>query len=861
MSDNDLLLDLGPNTSGDEDVDYAAPRTPSYCPPMDTEEHMMEDEQNDAYETSPPPSQPRPPARNTNENNPRDQKQPENRGIKRKYVDHQSMEAKIDKTEDSILKLERDLNNRTCPKSLQYSAKANIAPDSPFQKEIKDIKQTAEQALVNALTRFHKRRLDSLRNKLESRPTFSSRKRTHVNRQSRSESQSASNIVNNDNVKLAELEKRIIDLTNIVSTHVISTNKRVESYNIVFSEPSATTTNLFKSNCLSRNQRGRMRQKNATHRRQTAQRETNKKFLKNFSSHQLTDNQVSVISKGLKFIPTPVTDETKIRHQLLQDFEQFARRMRLQYIFHGQNKEPHPFHVKSNWIPPVQPSVTLESYLESVKVQLAEIKTIKPEYNLSRNEFRAIAELKHNSALNLKKADKGTMTVIMIETDKIKEAQVLLDNREHYNPLRQPMVKDTQQRVNQIITQLHQGNHIDDMTAKWLSQTPSPPRIPIFYTLTKIHKPKPVGRPIISGCEGPTERISSFVDRLLQPIAQRQKSYIKDSTDFINFVERTKVPQDTILVCMDVASLYTNIPQEEGITTVCQAYDTFHNNNPPIPTKYLREMLDLILKENSFQFNGENYLQTHGTAMGTKMAIAFANIFMAEFETKLIGQSRIKPIEWKRYIDDVFSLWNKGKQDINLFIEQANQFHPSIKFTADISENEITFLDTIIYKGDRFQTDSILDIKTHYKTTETFQYTHFTSCHPQGVKQGFIKGEATRLLRTNSSQTTFEECLSNFKLRLKARGYPDNFIERSLTGVRFVDRRLALQQRKKTQTKKIWPFVTTYHPAVRGLKEILMNNWVVIQNQPLLKSIYTKPPIISYKRGKSLKDTLVRVKM
>ena len=186
---------------------------------------------------------------------------------------------------------------------------------------------------------------------------------------------------------------------------------------------------------------------------------------------------------------------------VVQDFEQFARRMRLQYIFHGQNKEPNPFHVKSNWIPPVQPPVALESYLESVKVQLAEIKTIKPEHNLSRDEFRAIAELKHNSALNLKKADKGTTTVIMNKTDKIKEAHVLLDNREHYNPLRQPMVKDTQQRVNQIITQLRQGNHIDDMTAKWLSQTPSPPRIPIFYTLTKIHKPKPVGRPIISGCE------------------------------------------------------------------------------------------------------------------------------------------------------------------------------------------------------------------------------------------------------------------------------------------------------------------------------------------------------------------------
>lgn len=38
-----------------------------------------------------------------------------------------------------------------------------------------------------------------------------------------------SNIVNNDDVKLAKLEKRIIDLTNIVSTHVINTNKHVES--------------------------------------------------------------------------------------------------------------------------------------------------------------------------------------------------------------------------------------------------------------------------------------------------------------------------------------------------------------------------------------------------------------------------------------------------------------------------------------------------------------------------------------------------------------------------------------------------------------------------------------------------------
>ena len=106
-----------------------------------------------------------------------------------------------------------------------------------------------------------------------------------------------------------------------------------------------------------------------------------------------------------------------------------------------------------------------------------------------------------------------------------------------------------------------------------LPNTPDPPQIPVFYTLTKIHKPTPVGRPIISGCSGPTERISAFVDHLIQPIAQLQVSYLKDTTDviFINFIERIKLPKSAILVSMDVTSLYTNIPQREGFTTVCYA--------------------------------------------------------------------------------------------------------------------------------------------------------------------------------------------------------------------------------------------------------------------------------------------------
>ena len=186
------------------------------------------------------------------------------------------------------------------------------------------------------------------------------------------------------------------------------------------------------------------------------------------------------------------------------------------------------------------------------------------------------------------------------------------------------MAFETFQRVKQLINALHDGGHIDDMTKRWLSLTPNPPRIPVFYTLTKIHKPNPVGRPIISGCKGPTERISSFVDHLLQPIAKIQKSYLKDTTNFLLFIEKTRVAKDTVLVSMDVTSLYTNIPQEEGIAIVCRAYETFYENKLPIPTHFLRELLRLILKENSFDFNGKNYLQTHGTAM----AVSFANIFI-----------------------------------------------------------------------------------------------------------------------------------------------------------------------------------------------------------------------------------------
>ena len=69
-----------------------------------------------------------------------------------------------------------------------------------------------------------------------------------------------------------------------------------------------------------------------------------------------------------------------------------------------------------------------------------------------------------------------------------------------------------------------------------------------------------------------------------------------------------------------------------------------------------------------------------------KIAVSFANIFMAD--KKVIQQSETEPKEWKRYINDVFSFWDCDRKEVNRFVKRANYFHPTIKFAAEISENQ-----------------------------------------------------------------------------------------------------------------------------------------------------------------------------
>ena len=173
---------------------------------------------------------------------------------KRKHIDTVSLETNITKSKDSMRKLERHMKDKTCPRSFQYSARANIPPDETFVKDIKRIKEESEQGFINALLQYHKRRLNGQENKLKKAKlskntgTFAS---TDVNRSMREQSHWANteNIVNHDVNKVDKLQQEFNELKQILYTHVLqnsANNKNVEKYNSLISENLTTTMGVQK---------------------------------------------------------------------------------------------------------------------------------------------------------------------------------------------------------------------------------------------------------------------------------------------------------------------------------------------------------------------------------------------------------------------------------------------------------------------------------------------------------------------------------------------------------------------------------------------------------------------------------------
>ena len=107
-------------------------------------------------------------------------------------------------------------------------------------------------------------------------------------------------------------------------------------------------------------------------------------------------------------------------------------------------------------------------------------------------------------------------------------------------------------------------------------------------------------------------------------------SYIKDTTDFLNSIHKIpKLPDDTLLVTVDVKSLYTNISHKGGIAAVQTTLN--RNNVNTILTQWILQSIECILANNNFTFNDQYYIQLLGTAIDTKMAPKYADICLCTY--------------------------------------------------------------------------------------------------------------------------------------------------------------------------------------------------------------------------------------
>ena len=185
---------------------------------------------------------------------------------------------------------------------------------------------------------------------------------------------------------------------------------------------------------------------------------------------------------------------------------------------------------------------------------------------------------------------------------------------------------------------------------------------------------------------------------------QSLPSYIKDTTDFITKLKQFQVTSEkAYLVTLDVSSLYTNIPHEDGFEA-CRYFLENNGHSWSLSVDNVCALIELVLQNNYLKFSDISYRQKMGTAMGSSIAPAYASLFMGKFEMDFMKICSEKPTLWLRFLDDIFMVWTHSLDKLHEFIKCLNNFHPYIKFTYDISrQNCHSWMWTFRYKAIKSQ--------------------------------------------------------------------------------------------------------------------------------------------------------------
>lgn len=233
---------------------------------------------------------------------------------------------------------------------------------------------------------------------------------------------------------------------------------------------------------------------------------------------------------------------------------------------------------------------------------------------------------------------------------------------------------------------------------------------------------------------------------------------------------------------MDVTNLYTNLTTDLGINALKYWINKYPQNiNSRCSREFILEASSLVLKNNTFSFNGKHYLQLKVTAMWTKMAPTYATLTLGYLEEKMYEKARrqfdhqtTQNIKngWKRYLDDCFIIWNESDANLTVFLDIVNNLDPNINFTLDESAICIPYLDVLISKcRENITTDM------YYKPTDTHQYFHFSSCHPGHTKRAIPYNLARRVCTIVSDNETRNERLHKLKASLIKQCYPVGIID------------------------------------------------------------------------------------
>ena len=194
----------------------------------------------------------------------------------------------------------------------------------------------------------------------------------------------------------------------------------------------------------------------------------------------------------------------------------------------------------------------------------------------------------------------------MNRQDYLNECYRQLNNQHFYEKVNEDPTESITKRVRFYLKRLYSDDVIDTDTYHYL--LPQDPKAGRFYILPKIHKAGNPGRPIVSSNGHPTERISEFVSFHLNPLVQSLPSYVKNTTHLLNILKEIDVlPTNAIIVALDVSSLYTNIPTNEGINACRIALDK--QTDKSVPTESICDLTRMILTMNNFVFNNEHFIE------------------------------------------------------------------------------------------------------------------------------------------------------------------------------------------------------------------------------------------------------------